>query len=99
LGAFSAGIWGFRVEVAYRNLGKEGAFEAAARDAISFLKGLHSLPDRLRAFPGKKVFGQMVQEIQNRTGTNIRIEDLADEINVNAVPQPLQDLFMMIGRI
>jgi predicted ATPase len=88
-----------KAQVAYRNLGREGAFEAAARDAIAFLGGLQSLPDRLRAFPGKKVFGQMVQELQNQTGINIRLDDLADELDVNAVPQSLQDLFAMIGRI
>lgn len=92
-------IYVTKAQVAYRNLGKEGPFETAARDAISFLGGLNSRQDRLGAFPGKKLFGQMVQELQNRTGINIRLEDLADEMSVNAVPNALRDLFKMIGRI
>jgi hypothetical protein len=88
-----------KAQVSYRNLGRPGAFEAGAHDAAKFVEERQTLVEALSAFSGKRLFGQLVEKLQARVGINVRIEELADEIDVNAVPQPLQELFQMIERI
>jgi predicted ATPase len=87
------GVYVTKAQVAYRNMGKENSFSEGANDAVNFVTSLTTLEDRLKYYPGKKVFGQFVQILQDQYGINMRLEDIVAVLNEANAPQDIKDLF------
>jgi hypothetical protein len=57
------------------------------------------LEERLKFYPGKKIFGQFVQLLQNNYGINLRLDDIVAVLNKNNAPEDLKKLFVTLERI
>jgi hypothetical protein len=85
-----------RAQIEYRrlDLGSE-----ALRDSIDFVNGLARLSDRLMYYPGKKIFGQLVQWLQNEHGLNLRMDDLIEAINVDDPPEACREFLRLVSEM
>ncbi|MGZ3569954.1 MAG: hypothetical protein ACXU9W_14320, partial [Thermodesulfobacteriota bacterium] len=90
------GVYVTKTQVAYRAMDRENPFDNGARDAVNFVTSLGKLEDRLKYYPGKKVFGQFVQLLQNKYGINLRLEDIIIMVTKDNVPKDIKDLFSLL---
>jgi hypothetical protein len=93
------GVYVTKTQGAYRALGKQNPFDDGARDAFNFVSSLQTLEERLQYYPGKKVFGQFVQLLQDRYGINLRLEDIVAVLSKEKAPGELRRLFSMIEEL
>ena len=90
------GVYVTKTQVAYRAMNKENPFDEGARVAVNFVSSLQSLEDRLKYYPGKKVFGQFVHLLQNQYGINLRLEDILAVLDKDNAPEDVKNLFTLL---
>jgi predicted ATPase len=93
------GVYVTKTQAAYRALGKENPFNDGARDAFNFVSSLQTLEERLQYYPGKKVFGQFVQLLQDRHGINLRLDDIIAVLSKGNAPEELKRLFSALEEL
>jgi hypothetical protein len=91
-----------RAQHAFRDLKlAENPHDAGATAATKFLRQTQELTDKLKVYPGKLIFGKMVELMQNQLGINLRIEDVIAVLTPDNAPQELvqclRDLASRIG--
>ena len=68
-------------------------WEHAAEAAFSFVdENISGLPGYLRLLPGDALFGKFVQLLQDRTGVNIRPEDVIAAMQPDSVPLEIKEV-------
>ncbi|MGA1796652.1 MAG: hypothetical protein ACMUIL_12415 [bacterium] len=82
-----AGTFVTRAQLAYRDFEiDERPYEAGAAAATRYLRSLHDRTQKLAAFPGKRVFGLLVQKLQERHRITLRTTDIVDVITRDNCP-------------
>ena len=81
-----SGVYVTKTQTAYRDLNKENPFDSGARDAVNFLSSLETFEQRLQYFPGKKIFGQFVQILQDQYGINMRLDEIISVLKYRKCP-------------
>jgi len=82
-----------KAQTAYRDFEIAGnPFEVGAAEATNFLVELGQDRDaKLRCYPGKKLFGQLVQILQERWGVNLRLEELVSVVTRDKIDKEVVD--------
>jgi len=70
--------------------------DAASRDAVSFVTELNTLEQKLRHYPGKRIFGQFVRLLQERHGINLRLDDIVAVLNEDNAPEDIKRFAQML---
>jgi predicted ATPase len=66
-----------------------GTREEATQEALDMLDSASDLSSRLLLLSGSKLFGQFVQELQQKYGLNIRLQEVVAQLNESNVPNEL----------
>lgn len=93
------GVYITKAQNAYRTLGKENALDQGARDAYRFVSSLDTLERKLKYFPGRKVFGQLVQLLQEKHSLTLRLEEVIQGVSEVNVPEDIQKLYTMCSKL
>ncbi len=81
-----------RTQAAFRRYElSTGPLEAGTKAAVEYLASVVSREDRLRDYPGKSVYGQVVERLQQSHGVNIRILDLVEQLTPTNADDDLKD--------
>ncbi len=88
-----------KAQTAYKFLGKDNPFDKGAKDAYSFISSLTTLESKLKYFPGKRIYGQFVQLLQDNNGFTLRLEDIITVINKDNSPKDFLSLFKILENI
>jgi hypothetical protein len=88
-----------KAQLAYREIGKENPYDAAARDAANFLAGINTFEEKLRFYPGKRIFGQFVRLLQEKYGVDLRPEDIVVVINKDNAPEDIKSFMQMLDEL
>jgi hypothetical protein len=93
------GVYITKTQTAYRTLGKDNPFDKGAADAFRFVSSLDTLEKKLKYFPGRKVFGQFVQLLQEKHNLTLRLEEIIQGITEANVPEDIQRLYTMCSEL
>ena len=93
------GVYITKAQSAYRALGRENAFDQGAADAYRFVSSLDTLEERLKYYPGKKIFGQFIQQLQDKYGLTLRLEEVAQGISAANAPKDIHNLYKMFSKL
>lgn len=88
-----------KAQAAYRKWGVENAYDQAAQDALNFLRGLTELEQKLLYYPGKRIFGQLVQLLQEEHGINLRLDDIVAQLTEDNAPEDIRRFVDMLREI
>jgi hypothetical protein len=88
-----------RAQNAYRTLGRENAFDQGAAEAYKFVSSIDTLGKKLKYYPGKKVFGQFVQLLQDKHSFTLRLEEIVQGLSAATAPKYIQNLFTMLSKL
>ena len=89
-----SGTFVTKAQFAFRDLRlSENPHDEGAIAATRYLRSLDTLEKKLAAYPGKKIFGQFVSNLQNEYNISIRIEDLIIKFEKEMIPIELQKCF------
>ncbi len=90
------GIYIDKAQSSYKAMDKQNPYVTAGNDAGNFVASFQTLDEKLKYYPGKKVFGQFVQLLQTQYGINIRFEDIVAALNKDNAPEDVRNLFTLI---
>ncbi|HPR53652.1 MAG TPA: ATP-binding protein [Deltaproteobacteria bacterium] len=92
-----AGTFVTKAQQAYRDFEiDDRPYEAGAAAATRYLRSLQDRTQKLSVYPGKRIFGLMVQKLQEQHRITLRITDLVDVITRDNCPKELADF---LGRL
>lgn len=91
-----------RAQHAFRDLKlSDNPHDAGANAATKFLRQTQASKDKLKVYPGKIVFGKVVELLQSQLGINLRIEDVIAVMTPETAPpelvQCLRNLSSTVG--
>jgi predicted ATPase len=77
----------------------ENPFDAGASAATRYLRSLNTREAKIAAYPGKRIFGAVVEALQAKHKVNIRLDDLIGEITPDNAPEELMRCFEKLQAI
>ena len=93
------GVYITKAQNAYHTLGRENPFDQGAAEAYKFVSSFDTLEKKLKYYPGKKVFGQFVQLLQERHGLTLRLEEIVQGISAVTAPKDINNLYKMLSKL
>jgi predicted ATPase len=90
------GVFITKTQTAYRAFGKDNPFDSGASNAYQFLDTLDTFERRLKYYPGKKVFGQFVQLLQERYSRTLRLDEIVEVLSPENVPEDINRLMSVL---
>ena len=85
-----------KTQAAYRKFEEPRSFDQAATDAINYLQEIDTIEQKLKYYPGKRIFGQFVQLLQNEHGINLRLDNIVAVLDAENAPEDIQDFVQML---
>lgn len=73
-------------------------YDDGARDATNYLLGLKDAKDKLAVYPGKRIFGALVELLQANYGLNLRLEEVIAELTPENAPTELKECPALMQR-
>jgi len=93
-----SGTFVTRTQFAYRDFKlAENPHDAGAAAATKYLRQLDTLDAKLLAYPGKKIFGEFVQRLQQQYKMTLRIDDVVAILDSSNTPSELRDSLIAIA--
>lgn len=93
------GVYVTKTQTIYRDLGKDNPFDSGARDAVNFISSIQTFEQCLKYYPGKRIFGQFVQLLQQKYGINMRLDNIVAILNKDNAPENMKQLFHLLGNL
>lgn len=93
------GVYITQAQNMYHILHKEDAYNNGAKDAHNFVSSIDTLEKQIKYYPGKKLFGQFVNLLQEKHGFTLRLDDIIQCINIENVPQDIKKLTEMLLKL
>lgn len=89
-----------RAQLAYRDLKlADNPHDAGAKAATKFIKEIDTLEKKIALYPGKRIFGAFVQEIQEELGINIRVDDVVAILTPENMPREIAEALSNFDKI